>query len=66
MAGQVCPKCRKKTFFQTGTGRKCTNCGFEMKVPPNGGKGGPGQRCSNCGRLTVFNGKCSHCGATYK
>lgn len=69
MAGMKCPACGQLTFFQTATGRKCTKCGFIMKVPNYNadgiGTGRRGTRCSNCGRLTVFNGKCTFCGAHY-
>lgn len=65
MAGKVCPNCGKFTFFLTNTGRACTNCKFKMEVPVNDGKGGKGTRCSNCGKHTVFNNKCTKCGATY-
>ena len=65
MAGKECPKCGELTFFPTGTGRQCSKCGYEMKVPPNEGKGGKGRCCSNCGEYKVFNGKCTGCGATY-
>lgn len=65
MAGKMCPECGEFTFFATPDGRKCTRCGYTMRVPANDGKGGKGQRCSNCGRQTVFNGKCRNCGAEY-
>ncbi len=65
MAGKLCPNCEKATFFATNDGRKCTNCGYTMTIAPNAGKGGRGKKCSNCGRMTVFNDKCTHCGATY-
>jgi len=65
MAGKMCPRCKKATFFETATGRKCSQCGATMIVPPNEGKGGQGKRCSNCGKNTVFNRKCSNCGAIY-
>lgn len=65
MAGKICPKCGKATFFETSTGRKCSQCGATMTVPPNGGKGGQGKKCSNCGKTTVFGNKCTNCGATY-
>ena len=65
MAGMKCPECGKMTFFNTPKGRKCTNCGFEMIVPPNEGKSGKGTKCSNCGRNTVFNNKCTNCGTKY-
>ena len=66
MAGKLCPKCGSRTFFESTTGRKCTKCGYEMIVPANSGKGGQGTKCYNCGRMTVFNGKCRNCGATYR
>lgn len=66
MAGKLCPKCGKFTFFQTATGRKCTKCGHQMILPINNGKGGKGQKCSNCGQFSVFDGKCSKCGARYE
>lgn len=65
MSVRNCPKCGEATFFETPTGRRCSRCGYEMKVPANGGKGGRGQKCRNCGHLTVFNGKCTNCGAKY-
>lgn len=65
MAGMMCPKCGKATFFKTPTGRKCTKCGFEMVIPVNEGKGGRGKKCPNCGKMTVFGNKCSTCGATF-
>ncbi len=40
MAGKMCPQCGRATFFETQTGRKCTNCGYIMTVPANDGKGG--------------------------
>lgn len=65
MAGQKCPKCGESTFYETTNGRKCSKCGYTMYVPPNGGKGGLGKKCNACGRQTVFNGKCTNCGAKY-
>ena len=67
MAGKLCPNCNELTFFKTtGENRKCSKCGYEMIVPPNAGKGGRGKKCANCGKLTVFNNKCSNCGAPFK
>ena len=66
MAGKLCPKCNQQTFYETNFGRECTKCGYRMTLPPNAGKGGRGQKCSNCGLLTVFNGKCTKCGAKYE
>lgn len=67
MAGAKCPKCGELTFFNTPSGRKCSNtdCNYEMKVPPNDGKGGKGLKCPNCGTYTVFNSKCTKCGAVF-
>ena len=65
MPGMKCPKCGELTFFETATGRRCTKCGYTMTVPPNSGKGGMGSRCFSCGKNTVFNGKCTNCGAKY-
>ncbi len=65
MAGKLCPNCNKLTFFETNTGRKCSKCGYEMNLPINSGKGGKGTKCSNCGKFTVFNNKCTECGASY-
>ncbi len=59
-------------FFQTPTGRKCSQCGYEMVTKPEGEKGGRGKRCSNCGEFKVLRDertnieKCSQCGATYR
>nr|WP_317403983.1 hypothetical protein [uncultured Helicobacter sp.] len=64
MAGSKCPQCGKLTFFGTSYEKRC-KCGYQMKVPPNGGKGGKGNKCSNCGAHTVFNAKCTQCGAKY-
>lgn len=66
MAGKLCPECGKQTFFKTATGRECSKCGCTMKVPPNNGKSGKGKLCANCDNYTVFNGKCTKCGAEYK
>lgn len=68
MPGMKCPKCGENTFFETPTGRKCSNkkCGFQMINRPNDGKGGKGKKCYNCGKNTVFNGKCTNCGSVYK
>lgn len=64
MAGKRCPGCGNFTFFETPTGRKCTRCDFEMKVPSE--RLGKGHKCANCGKFTVGpNGKCTNCGATY-
>lgn len=70
MAGKVCPKCEKNTFFITsGENRKCSNpeCGCKMTVPPHEHKGGRGEKCSNCRKFTVFKNVCSNpnCGARY-
>lgn len=66
MAGKVCPNCHEETFFlTTGKDRKCSKCGYEMRVPPNFGKGGRGKKCANCGSYTVFANKCRTCGAEY-
>lgn len=69
MAGMKCPNCGELTFFQNPRGRKCTKCGYTMTVPcgTDGiSKGGRGMRCSNCGRMTVFNDRCTSCGAKYR
>ncbi len=66
MAGKLCPKCGKFTFFENSVGRKCSKCGFTMIVPANEGKGGKGTKCSNCNKMTVFDNKCRSCGAIYK
>lgn len=67
MAGKLCLNCSELTFYKTtGDNRKCTTCGYEMTVPPNGGKGGKGKKCANCGSYTVFNNVCNSCDATYK
>lgn len=63
MAGKICPKCGKPTLFETPTGRKCSQRQYEVYSPPNGGKGGQGRKCPICGRQTMFNGKCTNCGA---
>lgn len=66
MAGKKCPKCQRMTFLKTkGLNRKCSQCGYGMRVPPNKGKGGPGSKCINCGKLRVFNNVCNNCGAIY-
>lgn len=65
MAGMKCPKCGELTFFETSNGRRCTKCGHSMYVPPNSGKGGLGKKCLSCGKQTVFNGRCTNCGAKY-
>ena len=66
MAGKLCPNCNELTFFKTnGSNRKCTNCGYEMIVPPNAGKGGKGKKCANCGCYTVFNNICKNCSAIF-
>ena len=67
MAGKKCPNCQRMTFFKSkGLNRKCTQCGYEMIIPPNEGKGGPGLKCANCGKLRVFNNVCNNCGAVYR
>jgi len=66
MAGKMCPDCGEATFHKTPTGRECSQCGYEMKVPANSGKGGRGKFCPNCDRWTVFDGECTNCGATFK
>lgn len=72
MAGKVCPNCEQMTFHKTPKGRKCSQCEYEMVVPPNGGKGGKGQECPNCGKHTVRavagqdnRWQCNGCGATF-
>ena len=65
MAGKACPSCGEQTFFQTPTGRCCSQCSYTMTTPANGGKGGQGSTCSNCGERKVFNNKCRGCGAKY-
>ena len=62
-AGKMCPRCAKYTFINTPTGRKCSQCGYEMIVSPGPGKG---TKCSNCNKYQVFDGKCRNCGAIYK
>lgn len=66
MAGKKCPSCEKLTLFTVGNKSTC-DCGFEMTVPPNDGKGGKGIQCPNCAKNTLFkNGKkgvCRNCGA---
>lgn len=68
MAGKRCPNCNQATLFETGVGqdRRCSNCGLEVKVPPNDGKGGKGQKCPICGKQTVFKNRCRNCGAEIK
>lgn len=66
MAGKVCPNCGEQTLFLSkGKNRECSNCHFQLIVPPNSGKGGSGKKCANCGARTVFNGVCKNCGAKY-
>ncbi len=69
MAGKLCPRCRELTFYKTtGENRKCTKCGYEMRIPIKGK--GRGNKCSCCGRLTVQeqNGNlvCTNCGAVFR
>ena len=66
MAGKMCPQCGEYTFFETLFGRECSKCGHKMIVAPNNGKGGKGQKCAYCSKQTVFNGKCTSCGAKYE
>lgn len=67
MAGKLCPNCNELTFYKTvGENRKCSKCNYTMTVSPNNGNGGRGTKCPNCARLTVFNGSCSSCGATFR
>lgn len=68
MAGAKCPKCEKLTMFETPTGKKCSSCGYTMKVSVGSGKG---ERCLNCGNYQVFSQydgskKCRNCGAIFK
>jgi hypothetical protein len=72
MAGKMCPHCGQMTFHKTPTGRKCSKCSFEMKVPPNNGKGGKGNLCPNCDEHKVRpdtnndkKSRCTGCGATF-
>lgn len=67
MAGKKCPECERRTLYTTGNIMKCNNpdCGLEVVIPPNGGKGGRGMRCPVCERLTVFNNVCTNCGAKF-
>lgn len=60
-----CPKCGALTFHNSLRGRECSTCGYKMNLMVANGKGGKGNRCSNCGKFTVFNNKCTSCGATY-
>ncbi len=63
MPGRKCPKCGEQTLFSTPTGFQCTKCKTKVKVSPNDGKGGKGAKCPICRTYTVFNNKCSKCGA---
>lgn len=72
MAGKMCPDCGEMTFHKTPTGRKCSKCQYEMKIPPHGGTGGKGCVCSNCGEHKVRavtnktdQWKCTGCGAEF-
>ena len=72
MAGKMCPDCGAMTFHKTPTGRKCSKCDCEMKIPPQGGTGGKGSACSNCGdhKVRPVTGKpnkwkCTGCGAEF-
>lgn len=65
MAGMLCPECGQQTLFKTPTGRRCTKCGFEVRVPINENKGGKGSKCFNCGHFTVRDGKCTDCGTEH-
>ena len=62
----MCPKCGERTFFESPNGRRCSQCGYQMILPANNGKGGRGQKCLNCGQFTIFDGKCRNCGARYE
>ena len=79
MAGKSCPnsECEQQTFFLVSgsdVDRKCSKCGYTMKLPRNGGKGGRGKKCVNCGKSKVFKDpavgsnklKCNGCGAEYQ
>jgi DNA-directed RNA polymerase subunit M/transcription elongation factor TFIIS len=64
------------TFHRKPTGRKCSKCGYEMKVPPQGGTGGRGRFCPNCkeykvrpyvkkGEVKSNKLRCTGCGAEF-
>lgn len=62
-----CPSCGRRTFKTTPTGRKCTDCNYEMYVPAdNTGRGG---QCRHCSKWQVYPHKgerwCRGCGAYY-
>jgi hypothetical protein len=63
MPADQCPRCKETTFFEQLNGRKCRRCGYTMIVPVNGGRSGKGKKCAVCGHFTVFDAKCSECGA---
>lgn len=67
MPGKLCPKCGSRKLWEKNDGNyECSNCGYRLQVPVNGGKGGKGQRCPICKRYTFFDGKCRNCGAREK
>ena len=67
MAGKTCPSCKEQTLYEDPTGQHCTKCQFRMTLQVQNGTGGPGRKCTNpkCNRMTVHNGRCTSCGATY-
>ena len=64
-----CPKCRRRTFHVTPTGRECSvsECGHTMLVRPD--NTGRGQQCNHCGNFQVFSHQgerwCRNCAAYY-
>lgn len=65
MAGKMCPKCGRQTFWNKGGRLECSNpeCGYKIFIPANQGMGGKGKKCPVCGKFTWFQGKCTSCGA---
>jgi hypothetical protein len=61
------PKCRRRTFHVTPTGRECSACGHTMYVRPD--NTGRGQQCNHCGNFQVFSHQgerwCRNCAAYY-
>lgn len=64
MAGAKCPKCEELTVFEDPieNGKQCSKCGYKATIKPGSGRG---TRCMLCGKQTVFNGKCTNCGAKH-
>jgi ribosomal protein L32 len=63
MAGKLCRPCGRQTFFESLTGRTCTQCNFKVVVPKDIRTEAGYIKCPSCKKFKLPHGDCKNCGA---